>query len=519
MSHPSTIIRRPASAPDLARQAAAVFVVSNIAHLIVMFSRGFVGQIFPQLMAEFRTTGVGITVLSTSYFYVYMFLQIPAGLLVEHAGPRRVISGGLALGTVGYVVFALAPTLGTAAFGRFLSGVGLASIFIAILKNISNWFPAHRYGAFSGISTLVGNVGVLSAMYPFVVLTTKIGWRTANLLVAAVCAFTAAWAWVVVRDRGPYSDPEAPADVGAAERTRDLGRDPVWPDEGAAHQKPRTGRSLALKIGRDLWDGTLEVVANPGSWPSLIGFGVVFGTLMTFTSLWGGPFLMQAHGLSQAAAGSILATSAVGAALAAPTVGIIVDKVKNRRLVLAGTAAFQIPAWLLLSWSSAHPASLDPTGRVVWILRAAIFIFGVSNASFLPSFIMIRAANRPAHAGLAQGLANFAGFLGVIVGQTVVSLVMDSRWEGAYFAEGVRGYPVGAFVTGFGICAAAVVAVIIFVLVAGRWLTRREQGPRQGQDPAQGRASDRHLRQNRASHRGPSSGRGRDRNRPEAGTA
>src|SRR3989338_237610 len=75
------------------------------------------------LMKAFSLDGVQLGNLAASYFYAYLLLQIPAGLLLDRFGPRRVTSAALFVSSVGCFVFASAPSLMIAMLGRFLTGV------------------------------------------------------------------------------------------------------------------------------------------------------------------------------------------------------------------------------------------------------------------------------------------------------------------------------------------------------------------------------------------------------------
>ncbi len=422
---------------NIGGRAFIVFALGAASHYAVMFNRVAAGQMFPQLMAEFNTTGVGVAALSSIYYYTYSIMQVPAGALADTLGPRKLLSSGLLIGGLAWLLFASARTLTIASIARLIAGFGLAGIFLGLLKSIELWFPAKKYGTLTGISTFFGNLGVATAMFPFVILVNAIGWRTSSYVVGGLTVTLAALVWLFVRDEGPNYR------------------------EGL--KKP--GLVSILKTS---FYGLVEVLKNKGSLPPFFGFMLIFGGLMTFTGLWGVPFMMQVHGIAQSVAGSLMMLTTAGGALAAVFVGWLTDRSGRPKLMFCLLAGMQALAWLIILWTIGRPGEEISTVA----LCVAMVSMGVSNSSFLPAFVIMRKANRPEMSSLAQGLNNASGFIGAIAMQAAVSAIMDYGWGGGYFTEGVRFYSAAAYRGGFTACLAAVALAI----VSGLLMTRDARG-------------------------------------------
>jgi len=405
-------------------RAWVVFALGAASHYAVMFNRVAAGQMFPQLMAEFNTTGVGVAALSSIYYYTYSVMQAPSGALADTLGPRRLLSSGLMIGGLAWLLFASARTLALASLARLIAGFGLAGIFLGLLKSIELWFPARKYGTLTGLSTFFGNLGVATAMFPFVILVNSIGWRASSYVVGGFTILLAALAWLLVRDEGPnYTELKKPG---------------------------------LVQILKTSFGGLVEVLRKKGSLPPFFGFMLVFGGLMTFTGLWGVPFMMQVHGIAQSAAGSLMMLTTAGGALAAVLVGWLTDRSGKPRIMFCLLAGMQAMAWLIILWTIGRPGDK----AAIAALCFAMVAMGVSNSSFLPAFVVMRKANRPEVSSLAQGLNNASGFIGAIVMQAAVSAVMDYGWGGAYFTEGVRFYSAAVYKNGFMLCLAAMALAV-----------------------------------------------------------
>jgi len=80
------------------------------------------------LMADFKMGGAALGNLSAFFFYSYVVMQIPTGILADHWGPRKLLATGSFIANMGAFLFAFAPSFFMAGMGRLLIGgaVGVA---------------------------------------------------------------------------------------------------------------------------------------------------------------------------------------------------------------------------------------------------------------------------------------------------------------------------------------------------------------------------------------------------------
>jgi rhodanese-related sulfurtransferase len=123
----------PQLAQRLARRRAAVGAVlkppSSLAwtvwalgaalYLIAFYQRVAPAVMTADLSRDFGLSATSLGNLSAFYYYGYVAIQIPTGLLADRWGPRRVLAAGAALTAAGTLLFALSPSLGFANAGRF----------------------------------------------------------------------------------------------------------------------------------------------------------------------------------------------------------------------------------------------------------------------------------------------------------------------------------------------------------------------------------------------------------------
>jgi len=103
--------------------------------------------IVDHLMADFGVAAAGIGVLSSAYYIPYVFMQFPAGILIDRFGLKLSWTHGIFLVTLGSYLFAKSTSLEVATLARILMGIGSAFALIGTIKLIHANF-SHKYHAF-----------------------------------------------------------------------------------------------------------------------------------------------------------------------------------------------------------------------------------------------------------------------------------------------------------------------------------------------------------------------------------
>jgi ACS family glucarate transporter-like MFS transporter len=182
------------------------------------------------LMEEFHLSQVAMGRVFSAFLLGYAAFQIPAGVLADRWGARRVlaVAAWMWVGTtvmqavVGWGPFqaGAAGTLLAFLGWRFLLGVAEAPTYPGAAAGVSRWVPTHHQGRANGI--VIGSIGLGSALAPPLVSHAMVawGWRAA-LLASAVPALAVALLWPWVREpsrAAPAVVPVAPTeDAGPIE--------------------------------------------------------------------------------------------------------------------------------------------------------------------------------------------------------------------------------------------------------------------------------------------------------------
>src|SRR3989338_6717650 len=94
--------------------------------LFVMFQfmlQGAPSVMLHPLIVDLKTDVIGVGFLTSSFFYTYVFCQVPAGILVDRFGPRKCLIVGIFLLAASSFLFGLAHSLWMARLIRMLMGL------------------------------------------------------------------------------------------------------------------------------------------------------------------------------------------------------------------------------------------------------------------------------------------------------------------------------------------------------------------------------------------------------------
>ena len=369
------------------RTRLAILGVLLAGFVLSFFHRTAPAAIAGELTQAFAINGAVLGTLAATYFFVYTLLQIPVGVLADTLGPRVIVTGGALIAGAGSLLFGLAPSWEVAAVGRTLVGIGVSVAFIALLKTIAVWFPAHRFATLNGVAQFAGNLGAVVAGAPLAWLVTVTSWRAVFVGLGAVSMALAAASWIIVRDR-----PEQ------------RGFPPVHAAPPATATQTSWTRALT------------EVLANPRTWPAFFVNLGIGGSFLAFAGLWAVPFLQQVQGMPRNVAAQHGSVLLLGVALGALTIGALSDRLRNRRDVMRAYAFLYAATWLpwLMQWQPSLAAGY-----------AWFFLMGFLIPGFMLTWTVAKEENRPEHAGMATAVVNVGIFLGAGALQPLVGWVLD----------------------------------------------------------------------------------------------
>lgn len=365
----------------------------------------FILQVAPSVMAEpmmqtFHVTAEGFGVISAFYFYAYAPMQLPAGLMFDRFGPRRLMTAALTLCAFGSFFFASTDSMITAALGRFMIGIGSAFSFIGVLVLCSRWFPAKHFAILAGVAQLMSSVGAIFGEMPLASLIHAVGWRQASYILALIGFLLAGLLWLLVRDY-PDGHEEYVSEPGIKEELKRL--------------LAVCGRSYTWKIAAYAF--------------------CIWTPIAVFAALWGVPYLQVKFNVSVIVASGMCSLIWIGIGIGSPLLGYLSDKFCNRRLALGLSALMGLFATFILLYDQ----NLGLVSAYI-----VLFIFGLGAGGQSVSFAVVKDYNPPQLVGTASGFNNLSVLIGGSLFQPLVGVFLHHS-HNSHVVNGIHVYGINAY--------------------------------------------------------------------------
>ena len=239
-----------------------------------------------------------------AYTLAYGFAQLPAGLLADRLGSRRLMLVGLGLGAVGSATFAATEDFAVALAARLLMGVAGGCLYTPTIAYTFAAFPSALRGRAMGFAEAGVGAGQVLALLGLPILFQAIGLTPAFLAV-----------------------PAAAVGLGLAVA---LALPPIPP---APHAARGSLRDLARE--RDFW-----LLA--------VGFAFVGMLAQVAVLAWMPTYLRQVHAFGVVGAGLSTGIVVTGLMLFSPVFGILSDRLTARRPVMLVGCLLALAGFVIL---------------------------------------------------------------------------------------------------------------------------------------------------------------------------
>lgn len=355
-----------------------------------------------ELMRDFNITGAGLGNLAACFFYTYLVMQLPVGLLLDRFSPRLITGLAVFICALGAFLFAHATSLGLAGISRALIGMGAAFAAVSCFKLATLWFPPHRFALIAGLSMTVAMLGAVGGEGPLSYLVDHFGWRSTMLWVSFPGFILMLLIFAVIRDK------EAPAVATEA------------------------AKSVDYKM---LWQQMKTILHSKQTWLLSWYSGLAFAPVSVFGGLWGVSFLKTAHHLSHVTAASVISFIFIGFAIGCPISGWLSDYMGRRKIIMAIGTWVALISILIVLYAPVLSSAF---------LYALLLLFGLGASCFFLCFSMIREIHPLIFAATVLGFMNTFDSLCEAVSEPFIGKLLDMRWQGT-LDQGARAFALGDY--------------------------------------------------------------------------
>jgi len=356
-----------------------------------------------ELMHAFSINAYQFGLLASLYYWAYILMQVPVGMLLDRYGTRFLLSSSIGLAVLGAVLFATTHNLYVADGSRFLMGFGSSFSFIGGIKLAKEWFDEKYFGVLSGATQGLGMFGGAFGNILTATIVVQLGWRSAIWMMALLYAVLGLLIFSFIRDN------------------------------------PQKGQSVTQKEKIPLLKSLSVVCKNRHTWINALYIGCMYVPSTAFAALWGVNFLERCYAVHREQAAILIGAFYVGWAVGAPALGWVSDRIGRRKPVLFSSALFSIAMLSVVLYL--------PIFHGAWLF-ILLFGYGFMNGGSTLSYAISSELNPVAVSGTAVALANMVSVGIGVVCQPLIGRILDVLWDGK-IVNGVRYFTVHNFQLAF----------------------------------------------------------------------
>ena len=295
-----------------------VLVVISLAMFGNYYVYDSIAPIADILKADLGFSDQNIGSLNTVYSLAAIFILLIGGVIIDRYGTKRTTLFFGVICSIAAVVTMVASSLPVMLVGRVLLGLGAEPLIVAVTTALAKWFKGKELSFAFGINLTIARLGSFAAdNSPTWAKSFYTGWQQPLQLAALISLFCV------------------------------LGGLVYWILESLAERRYTLGEAGEIDklVLRDV------VKFNPSFW-FIVALCVTFYSAVFPFRHFAIKFFIEFHGASRELAGNLNSVLPLGAMIATPLFGLLVDKVGKRALFMMIGSVLIIPVYLMMVYTS-----------------------------------------------------------------------------------------------------------------------------------------------------------------------
>jgi MFS family permease len=374
------------------RRIILAYIICGLASFFavyIFFIQVAPGVMASELMSSFAINATGLGLLGSAFYWANSIMQIPAGVLMDKFGSRKVLSCGVALAALGTFIFAVTDIFNLAILGRLLVGVGSTGGFIGTYYLVNNWFPHKYFSAIAGIMHLLASIGSMFGATPLAQTVDLFGWRE-TMGAIGIFTFGLALLYIIfLRD------------------------------------KPIDGTSYGIEGERETKRGSnlnsakifiYSIRHDQIRWIAICGF-LGWIPVPTIGAVWGVPFLMKAYDCTSTGAANALIAFWVGSAIGSVVLCSISEFLSSRKIPLYIAFIIEVISSTIIIMS--------PNFLPYWCVLMALFMLGFSVCMQTLTFCVVKDNADPRAFAASASINNMGAMLGGALMPLLMGFLLD----------------------------------------------------------------------------------------------
>jgi MFS family permease len=360
-------------------------------------------------MKYFQIDAIGMGVLASCYYWVYTFMQVPAGIIIDKIGVKALATAAATACAVGVLIFVATPNCYIAAFGQMLLGFGSSFAFLLALKVITTWFPSDEVPVKTAYTSAIGCSGPIVGGIIVSNLVKEFDWIVIMRVFALFGLLLATLLWMIVRERN----------VGQNNQSK-------------------------ISIVR-----TIKTIVSSRQILVLWMFSMMqYAPLSALGDLWGVAFIKEAYGVDVSTATLMNNMLYVGMIVGAPAFAHLA----------VFWNSYKKPMRLSISIAAASMSIvIFCTQLPLWSAFALFFLTGFSIGATSLSFTLGMGTFSESISATVSGFINMATMMSGVILMPLIGYIINWSWNGAII-DGACVYSINDYRAGL-------TTVVVFLII------------------------------------------------------
>lgn len=349
----------------------------------------FLIQVSPSIMVFHLQELLGrsadsIALLSSAFFYMYLIAQLPAGILIDLFGAKRILSVSIVLLGIAVSIFALSYNYYTLLLARILMGFFCASAVAGTLYVAANWFSPKLFALAAGLTEMLGMIGGALGQEYLAKLSLKIGYDNSMFYCSLIAAVLFLIILIFLSDKP--------------------GQRFIKIDYTNVNFKCFLGHFL-------------KIVKSGRAWLNGIIAGILFLPIGVFAGLWAIPYFQTAYSMNSVKAAMISSMIFWGAALGCTFFGWLCEKkekIKKLIYIICNIGCLIIISILIYG-------PVIPNSYIIMLM----LLFGFISGGYVISFVVAKELVGEEYKASILAFTNMAVLLGALILQPLVSVIIN----------------------------------------------------------------------------------------------
>lgn len=353
--------------------------------------QGSVGIMAQSMRHELNLDAAAISLISSSFFYSYVLMQIPVGIIFDRMGIRKTVFYAALLVGISCIAMAFSKTLLSAILIRIVMGIGCAFSFIGLLAGTRLWFAASRFTSLMMLGESLAMIGLYILNFIFSFFIEKTSWQTSigtfgffSILIALLMHFYI------------QATPKEKKTSSAKVNIKDL----IW------------------QILQDL----KKIITDLRIWLcGLIG-GACFSLVTIFIAMWAIPFFRRLYNIDNVTATSLASSIYLGIALGCPFMAYLAKRFQILFIIMFSSLATSLLIGLII-FSPSLPFNLQ---------RVLLLLLGFFLACYQLPFALVGGLVEQRVQGAALGFTNMINMSFAPLFQPLIGLILSASSGGVF---------------------------------------------------------------------------------------